>query len=60
MERSFFVDEDVLKRLQPDVACHEASLLAAFDTHRAIIHAAAIKAYKRARKSSYELAVSDF
>lgn len=60
MEWSFFVTEDALKRLQPDVTRHEASLLLAFDTHRATIHAAAMKAYNRERKGSYELVVSDF
>ena len=60
MEWSFFVTEDALKGLQPNVERHEASLLLAFDTHRAAIHAAAIRAYKRERKASYELAVSDF
>jgi hypothetical protein len=60
MEWSFFVTEDALKRLQPNVECHEASLLLAFDTHRTAIHAAAIRAYKRERKASYELAVPDF
>ena len=38
----------------------EASLLLAFDTHRAAIHAAAMRAYERKRKGSYELAVADF
>jgi hypothetical protein len=60
MEWSFFVTEDALKRLQPNVDHHEAGLLLAFDTHRAAIHAAAMKAYKRERKGSYELVVTDF
>jgi hypothetical protein len=60
MEWSFFVSEEMLKRLQPDMDRHEASLLLAFDTHRAAIYAAAIKAYKRQRKGSYELAAADF
>jgi uncharacterized protein DUF1488 len=60
MEWSFFVTEDALKRLQPNVERHEASLLNAFDTHRATIQAAATRAFKRERKGSYELAVSDF
>jgi hypothetical protein len=60
MEWSFFVTEDALKLLQPSVECNEASLLLAFDTHRTAIHAAAMRAYGRKRKGSYELAVADF
>jgi hypothetical protein len=60
MEWSFFVTEDALKLLQPGIECNEASLLLAFDNHRAAIHAAAMKAYERKRKGSYELAVADF
>ena len=60
MEWSFFVTEDALKRLQPTVAGDEASLLLAFDANRAAIHAAAVKAYQRERKGSYELATKDF
>ena len=60
MEWSFFVTEDALKRLQPNMERNEASLLLAFDAHRAAIQAAAIKAYKRERKGSYELAATDF
>jgi len=50
MEWSFFVTEGALKRLQPNVERSEASLLLAFDTHRAAIHAVAITTYKRERK----------
>jgi hypothetical protein len=60
MEWSFFVTEDALKRLKPNVERDEASLLLAFDTNRAAIQAAAIKAYKRERKGSYELTATDF
>jgi hypothetical protein len=60
MEWSFFVTEDALKRLQPNVRCDEADLLHAFDCHRASIYAAAAKAYGRGRKGSYELAEKDF
>jgi hypothetical protein len=60
MEWSFFVTEDALKLLQPGVECNEAGLLFAFDAHRAAIHAAAMRAYERKRKGSYELAVADF
>ena len=60
MEWSFFVTEDALKRLQPNVPRNEAGLLLAFDANRALIYAAAAKAYKRERKASYELAAADF
>jgi hypothetical protein len=60
MEWSFFVTEDALRRLQPDVERDEASLLVAFDTNRTAIQAAAMKAYKRGRRGSYELAATDF
>jgi hypothetical protein len=60
MEWSFFVTEDALRRLQPNVTRDEADLLLAFDANRAVIYAAAMKAYKRERKGSYELAVADF
>lgn len=60
MEWSFFVTEDALKRLQPDMQFDETGLLRAFDSHRSSIHAAATKAYKRGRKGSYELVMTDF
>lgn len=60
MEWSFFVTEDALKRLQPKIMCNEANLLLAFDAHRRVIYAAAIKAFKRERKGSYELVATDF
>ena len=60
MEWSFSITEDALKRLEPDLRRDEADLLRAFDAHRSSIYAAAVKAYKRQRKGSYELAVADF
>ena len=60
LEWSFFVTEDALKQLQPKMARNEASLLHAFDTNRAAIYAAAMKAFKRERKGSYELTAVDF
>ena len=60
MEWSFFVTEDAQKQLQPNVPRNEAGLLLAFDANRALIYAAATKAYKRERKASYELAAADF
>jgi hypothetical protein len=60
MEWSFFITEDALKRLKPNLARDEAGLLLAFDTNRAKIHAAAKTAYARERKGSYELVATDF
>lgn len=60
MEWSFFVTEEALKRLQPNLARDEASLLLAFDTNRAKIYSAAKTAFARKRTGSYELAAADF
>jgi Protein of unknown function (DUF1488) len=60
MEAAFFVDEDALKKIQPDMALGEAGLLAAFDAHRELIWAVAAKVYGRGRKGSYDLRRSDF
>ena len=60
MEWSFFVTEDALKRLQPNMRYDEASLLRTFDDNRDSIYVAAMRVYKRERKSSYELGAGDF
>jgi Protein of unknown function (DUF1488) len=60
MEWSFFIGEDALKRMQPDKQLDEAGFYRAFDFNRALTQAAAMKAYKRERKGSYELAAKDF
>jgi len=60
MEWSFFITEEALRRLQPNLLRDEASLLLAFDTNRAKIYAAAKTAYARKRKGSYELVATDF
>lgn len=60
MEASFFVSEDALKLLQPDMRVDEAGLLRAFDLHRALICATAAKVFMRGRKGSYDLLGSDF
>jgi hypothetical protein len=60
METAFFVNEDALRRIQPGMDGDEAALLRAFDSHVELIHAAALKIYKRVRKSSYELIPADF
>jgi hypothetical protein len=60
MEASFFVTEDALKQVQPDMRFDEAGLLSAFDTHRDLIYATASKVYARGRKGSYDLQSTDF
>jgi hypothetical protein len=60
MEWSFFVTEEALRMLQPKTQRDEVSLLRAFDIHLTAIHAAAIKAYQRGRKGSYDLGATDF
>jgi hypothetical protein len=60
MEAEFFVNEDALRRIEPGVGGDEAGFLGAFDLHCDLIHAAAVKIYRRARKGSYELIPTDF
>ena len=60
MEWSFFITEQALKHLQPTAPLDEAGLLSTFDNNRSAIYAAAMKAFKRGRKGSYELAETDF
>jgi hypothetical protein len=60
MEAQFFVTEDALKRIRPDMRFDEAGLLSAFDANRALIYAAATKVYARGRKGSYDLVGADF
>jgi hypothetical protein len=60
MEWSFYVTEEALKRLDPNLQRGEAALLLAFDNNRTAIYTAAVKAYKRERKGSYELIAADF
>jgi hypothetical protein len=60
MEASFFVGEDALKRVQPNMPFNEAGLLGAFDANRDLIRATAAKVYARGRKGSYDLVTSDF
>jgi hypothetical protein len=60
MEASFFVSEDALKRIQPDLCFDEAGVLSAFDVNRERIHATAAKVYGRGHKGSYDLLPGDF
>jgi hypothetical protein len=60
MEASFYVSEDALKRIAPDMRFDEAGLLNAFDRNRNLIYATAAKVYGRGRKGSYDLTLADF
>jgi Protein of unknown function (DUF1488) len=60
MEWSFFVSEEALRSLQPNMDRDTVSLLRAFDANLTTIHAAATKAYNRERKGFYDLLVTDF
>jgi Protein of unknown function (DUF1488) len=60
METSFFVTEEALKRIQPNMNRDEEGLLNAFDKNRDRIYAAALKVYSRGRKGSYDLDSKDF
>ena len=60
MEWSFFVTEDALKHMHPAMDRDESGMLEAFDAHRELICAAAVKVYRREQKGSYELGVTDF
>jgi hypothetical protein len=60
MEAVFFVTEDALRRLQPNVRLDEPSLLSAFDANRDLIHAAAANVYAPGRKGSYDVNSTDF
>jgi hypothetical protein len=59
-EHSFFVHEDALAKLAPDVARSEAPLLLVFDRHRDRIIDAARRVFRRGNKGSYLLIASDF
>jgi hypothetical protein len=60
METSFFVGEEALEKIQPDVHLSEAGFLGAFDTNRDLICEAALNAYGRTRRGDYDLIPADF
>jgi hypothetical protein len=60
METSFFVSEDALKRIQPDLCLDEDGLLSAFDVNRERIYETAAKVYERGHRGSYDLLPGDF
>jgi hypothetical protein len=59
MESSFFVTEDALRELQPDIKTDAVDLLRAFDTNRERIYAIAAKVYGRGRRGTYDLNAAD-
>jgi hypothetical protein len=60
MEFSFFVTEDALKRVQPDMRHDRAGILNTFDNNRDLICRTAAKVFARGRKASYDLRPDDF
>jgi hypothetical protein len=60
IEASFFINEDALMRIQPDVQLDESGFLNAFDANREKISTAAAKVYVRGSKGSYDLGVANF
>ena len=60
IEASFFINEDALKRIQPNAGRDESSFLSAFDSNRDLICAAAAKMYVRGSRGSYDLVAADF
>jgi Protein of unknown function (DUF1488) len=60
LEAAFFVTEEALKRVQPDMLLGEVGALRAFDANRDLIHATAAKVYKRGARGSYDLVSTDF
>jgi Protein of unknown function (DUF1488) len=59
-ESSFFVSEDALKRIHPDMRFDQAGALHAFDVNRELIYATAAKVYARGRRGSYDVVRDDF
>jgi hypothetical protein len=60
MEASFFIEENALRRIQPDAHPDESGFLKAFDANRDLICAAAARIYVRGSKGSYDLVVANF
>jgi hypothetical protein len=60
IEASFFINEDALRRIQPDARPDESGLLNAFDSNRDVICAAAARVYVRGSRGSYDLVAAHF
>jgi uncharacterized protein DUF1488 len=60
MEATFFVTEEALRHVQPDVRPDEDGLLRAFDANRDLIQRVAARVYVRGEKGFYILGSRDF
>jgi hypothetical protein len=60
LEATFFMTEDALKRVQPDMRLDESGLLGAFDANREVIQRTAARVYGRGQRGSYDLNYTDF
>ena len=60
LEASFFIEEDALRRFQPDVHRNESGFLNAFDSNPDVICAAAARVYVCGSRGSYDLVAADF
>ena len=60
LEASFFINEEALRRIQPDARPDESGFLKAFDSNRDLICAAAARLYVRGSRNSYDLVAANF
>ncbi|MEO6840758.1 MAG: DUF1488 domain-containing protein [Bradyrhizobium sp.] len=60
IEAAFFISQDALTQIQPDVRLDESGLLNAFDANREKICAAAAKVYVRGGRGWYDLGPTNF
>jgi len=60
IEASFYIDEEALRRIEPDARADESGLLEAFDSNRDLICAAATRIYVRRSRGSYDLVAANF
>jgi hypothetical protein len=60
LEASFFVTDDALRRVTPNMQFDEDGVLRAFDLNRNSIYEITAKVYERGRKGSYKLVAADF
>ncbi len=60
IEASFYVDEDALAQIAPDVSRDEGGFLNVFDANRDKLCAAAAKVYVRGSRGSYDLGAANF
>jgi hypothetical protein len=60
IEAAFFISQDALAQIQPNVRLDESGLLNAFDTNREKICAAAARVYVRGGRGWYDLGPKNF